>query len=358
MRSRFPALVLITGLVAAACGGSATPGAVATTAGATAAASTAAAAATPAPAKVSIMVGGLNKQIYLPNKLTEALGYFAEQNLTVDLIDEPSGKDTTVEVVAGNVDFGSGSYDHTIDIAAAGKSITMVALLLQEPGEFVMVSKQKADTIKSPKDWKGANAGVTSIGSGTHTLMRVMAIKAGLAIADVNYVAAGAGDTFIAAMKQGKVDIGITTQPTVLRMQKTGDGQLLVDLSKVDTTRAALGGDYPFISVFARADYIAKNKDITQRVVNAYVKTLKWIGSHTPLEIAEKLPADYYGGDKDGYVQALKDSMGMFSPTGKMTPGAPEFELGLLKQFNDNVIKNPTIDLSKTYTDEFVNAAK
>ena len=353
MRSRFPALVLITSLIAAACGGSAgTPGPAATTAAGTAAATK------PAPAKVSIMVGGLNKQIYLPNKLTEALGYFADQNLTVDLIDEPSGKDTTVEVVAGNVDFGSGSYDHTIDIAAAGKSITMVALLLQEPGEFVMVSAQKAATIKSPKDWKGANAGVTSIGSGTHTLMRVMAIKAGLALADVNYVAAGAGDTFIAAMKQGKIDVGITTQPTVLRMQKTGDGQLLVDLSKPETTRAALGGDYPFISLFARADYIAKNKDIVQRVVNAYVKTLKWIGSHTPLEIAEKLPTDYYGGDKDGYVQALKDSMGMFSPDGKMTKGAPEFELSLLKQFNENVQKNPNIDLSTTYTDEYVNAAK
>jgi NitT/TauT family transport system substrate-binding protein len=354
MRSRFPALVLITSLIAAACGGSAgTPGPAATTA-----AGTAAAATKPAPAKISIMVGGLNKQIYLPNKLTEALGYFADQNLTVDLIDEPSGKDTTVEVVAGNVDFGSGSYDHTIDIAAAGKSITMVALLLQEPGEFVMVAKQKADTIKSPKDWKGANAGVTSIGSGTHTLMRVMAIKAGLALSDVNYVAAGAGDTFIAAMKQGKIDVGVTTQPTVLRMQKTGDGQLLVDLSKPETTRAALGGDYPFISVFARADYIVKNKDIVQRVVNAYVKTLKWIGTHTPLEIAEKLPADYYGGDKDGYVQALKDSMGMFSPDGKMTKGAPEFELSLLKQFNENVQKNPNIDLSTTYTDEYVNAAK
>src|SRR5438477_1354514 len=351
MRSRFPALVLITSLIAAACGGTATPGAAASTAAGTAAAK-------PAPAKVSIMVGGLNKQIYLPNKRTEALGYFADQNLTVDLIDEPSGKDTTVEVVSGNVDFGSGSYDHTIDIAAAGKSITMVALLLQEPGEFVMVSKQKADAIKAPKDWKGANAGVTSIGSGTHTLMRVMTIRAGLALSDVNYVAAGAGDTFIAAMKQGKIDVGITTQPTVLRMQKTGDGQLLVDLSKPETTRAALGGDYPFISVFARADYIAKNKDIVQRVVNAYVKTLKWIGSHTALEIAEKLPADYYGGDKDGYVQALKDSMGMFSPDGKMTKGAPEFELGLLKQFNDNVQKNPNVDLSKTYTDEFVNAAK
>jgi NitT/TauT family transport system substrate-binding protein len=358
MRFRIPALAIIAILIVSACGGTATPGAPAAT---TAAATTAAAktaAPTQAPAKVSIMVGGLNKQIYLPNKLTEALGYFAEQNLAVDLIDEPSGKDTTVEVVAGNVDFGSGSYDHTIDIAAAGKSITMVALLLQEPGEFVMVSKQKAATIKSPKDWKGANVGVTSIGSGTHTLMRAMTIKAGLNVSDVTFIAAGAGDTFIAAMKQGKIDVGITTQPTVLRMQKTGDGQLLVDLSKVDTTRAALGGDYPFISVFARADYIAKNKDITQRVVNAYVKTLKWIASHTPLEIAEKLPADYYGGDKDAYVQALKDSMGMFSPDGKMTKGAPEFELNILKQFNENVQKNPSIDLSKTYTDEFVNAAK
>jgi NitT/TauT family transport system substrate-binding protein len=347
MRSHIPALALVMALVAAACGGAGTAGPAATVA------------ATKAPpAKVSIMVGGLNKQIYLPNKLTEALGYFTEQNLEVDLIDEPSGKDTTVEVVAGNVDFGSGSYDHTIDIAAAGKSITMVTLLLQEPGEFVMVSKQKADTIKTPKDLKGANAGVTSLGSGTHTLMRVIATKAGLQIADLNYVAAGAGDTFIAAMKQGKIDVGVTTQPTVIRMQKTGDAQIFVDLSKVETTRAALGGDYPFISVFAKADYIASHKDVTQRVVNAYVKTLKWIQTHTALEIAEKLPADYYGGDKDAYVQALKDSMGMFSPTGKMTPGAPEFELSLLKQFNENVQKNPNINLATTYTDEFVNAAK
>jgi len=353
MRFRIPALAIIAILVVSACGGSATPGA------ASAAPATSAAAATQAaPAKVSIMVGGLNKQIYLPNKLTEALGYFKDQNLDVDLIDEPSGKDTTVEVVAGNVDFGSGSYDHTIDIAAAGKQITMVALLLQEPGEFVMVSKQKADTLKSPKDLKGANAGVTSLGSGTHTLMRAIVTKAGLQISDVNYVAAGAGDTFIAAMKQGKIDVGVTTQPTVLRLQKTGDGQIFVDLSKPETTRAALGGDYPFISIFTRADYIAKNKDVTQRVVNAYVKTLKWIATHSPLEIAEKLPADYYGGDKDGYVQALKDSMGMFSPDGKMTKGAPEFELSLLKQFNENVQKNPNVDLSKTYTDEFVNAAK
>ena len=351
MRSRISALAILASLILAACGGGAAP--------ASSAAGTAAAPATKAPpTKVSIMVGGLNKQIYLPNMLTEKLGYFKDENLDVDLIDEPSGKDTTTEVVAGAVDFGSGSYDHTIDIAAAGKQITMVALLLQEPGEFVMVSSKVADKVKSPADWKGLNAGVTSIGSGTHTLMRAMTIKAGLKVSDVNFVAASAGDTFIAAMKQGKIDVGITTQPTVLRLQKTGDAKLLVDLSKIDTTRAALGGDYPFISLFARADYIAKNRETTQRVVNAYVKTLKWIQTHSPAEIADKLPPDYYGADKESYVQALKDSMGMFSPTGKMDKSAAEFVFNTIKPFNDAVQKNPNIDLTKTYTNEFVDAVK
>jgi len=115
MKSRILALGITATVVFAACGGAATPSAAPTTAPTVAAS----AAATPPPAaKLSIMVGGMSKQIYLPNKLTEALGYFKDENLTVDLIDEPSGKDTTVEVVAGNVDLGSGSYDHTIDIAA------------------------------------------------------------------------------------------------------------------------------------------------------------------------------------------------------------------------------------------------
>lgn len=354
MRYRIPALAFIASLVVAACGGATTtPSAAPSAAGSSAAAATQA-----APAKVSIMVGGLSKQIYLPNKLTEALGYFKEQNITVDLIDEPSGKDTTTEVVAGNVDMGSGSYDHTIDIAAQGKSIQMVALFLQEPGEFVMVSTKKADTVKSAKDWKGLNAGVTSIGSGTHTIMRALTVKAGLQVSDVNFVAASAGDTFIAAMQQGKIDVGITTQPTALQVIQKGVGKLLIDLSKQDTTRAALGGDYPFISLFARTDYIQKNKDVVQRVVNAYVKTLKWIQTHTPEEIAEKMPADYWGSDKGAYIQALKDSMGMFSPDGKMPAGAPEFVLGILKQFNDAVQKNSNIDIKATYTNDFVSSAK
>lgn len=302
------------------------------------------------------MVGGMDKQIYLPNKLTEALGYFKDEGLDVTLIDEPSGVSSETEVAAGNVELGSGSYDHTIDLQSKGKVITSVVQLLREPGEWVMVSKQKADAIKTPKDWLGASAGVTSLGSGTHTLMRAIAIKSGLNVSDVNFVQAGAGDTFIAAMKQGRIDVGITSQPTVLRLQKTGDGQVLVDLSKPDTTQAALGGDYPFISLWGRADWIAAHKDTTQHVVNAYVKTMKWIATHSPQEIADKLPADYQAGDPAAYVQALTDSMGMFTADGRMPQGGPEFVLKTLTSFNDD-LKSKQIDLSKTWDPSFVDNA-
>ena len=41
--------------------------------------------------KVSIMVGGLNKQIYLPFMLAERLGYYKDEGLNITLSDEPAG---------------------------------------------------------------------------------------------------------------------------------------------------------------------------------------------------------------------------------------------------------------------------
>ena len=46
-----------------------------------------------ADAPITIMVGGINKIIYLPAKLTEALGYFKDEGLKVELQSQPAGVD-------------------------------------------------------------------------------------------------------------------------------------------------------------------------------------------------------------------------------------------------------------------------
>src|SRR5207302_4957083 len=69
---------------------------------------------------VKLMVGGLNKQIYLPNMLAKQLGYFDEQKINITFIDEGSGQATEEEVVAQAVDAGSGAYSHAIELNALG----------------------------------------------------------------------------------------------------------------------------------------------------------------------------------------------------------------------------------------------
>src|SRR5258708_39753279 len=78
------------------------------------------------PVDLKLMVGGLNKQIYLPNMLAKQLGYFDDQKINVTLVDEGSGQGTEDEVVAGNVDAAPGSYSHPRDLHPAGKKIETI----------------------------------------------------------------------------------------------------------------------------------------------------------------------------------------------------------------------------------------
>jgi NitT/TauT family transport system substrate-binding protein len=305
---------------------------------------------------LKIMVGGLNKQIYLPNMLAQRLGYFSQEGLDVTLIDEASGQSAEDEVLAGQVDAGSGSYNHTIELQAAGKQIESVVQLTITPGEAEMVSAKEAGQIRSVKDLNGKNLGVTELGSGTQTLTTILLHNVGITPDKVHFIPVGAGDTFIAAMQQGKIDAGMTTEPTISRLLQTGVGKVLVNLLTPQSTQQALGGTYPFICVFMRNDYVASHKDVVQKLVNAYVKTLKWIQTHSADQIAAMMPPDYYAGNKALYVTALQNQLPIYSPDGMMPNGGSQFVLTTEQQTNQTV-QGKQIDLSATYTNEFVAKA-
>ena len=305
---------------------------------------------------LTIIVGGLSKQIYLPNELAKRLGYFDQAGLDVSLVDETSGQASTDAVLAGQVEAGSGSYNHTIELQALGKSLTEVVQLNIAPGEAEMVSAKEAGQIQSAKDLKGKNLGVTELGSGTQTLTTAILHNVGITPNQVHFIPVGAGDTFIAAMQQGRIDAGMTTEPTISRLIASGVGKVLVDLRTPQSTQAALGGSYPFICVFMQNSYVNSHRDVVQKLVNAYVKTLQWIHTHTAAQIADMMPADYYAGNRDLYVTALQNQLSIFSPDGKMPSDGPQSVLNIEQQTNQSV-QGKQIDLSTTYTNEFASNA-
>lgn len=306
--------------------------------------------------KITLMVGGLEKQIYLPFMLTQRLGYFKDQGLDVELLTEPSGVDAEDELLAGAVQGVGGFYDHCVDLQAKGKFIESVVQILGSPGEVELVSSKHPE-IKSPADWKGTKLGVTGLGSSTNFLTQYLAVKNGTKLGEFTSVAVGAGDTFIAAIQRDEIQGGMTTEPTVSRLLKTGEAKVLVDLRNADSTKEALGGPYPATSLYMDAGFVEKHRDETQKLVNALVKTLRFINTHSAGEIADQMPKEYLVGDRDGYVKALDAEKGMFTPDGLMPAGGPETVLAVLSAFSRNV-KGKTIDLGKTYTTEFVKNAK
>ncbi|MEU3421742.1 ABC transporter substrate-binding protein [Streptomyces murinus] len=306
---------------------------------------------------VKIMVGGLDKVIYMPAMLTQRLGYFQDEGLNVQLMSEPAGVQAETALVAGQVQGAVGFYDHTLDLQVKGKPVESVVQFSRAPGEVEVVSAKAAGDVTSPKDFKGRKLGVTGLGSSTDFLTKYLAVKNGVDVSEFTPVAVGAGPTFIAALQQGSIDGGMTTDPTVATILDKKAGKILLDMRTPEGSQQALGGPYPSSSLYMQTDWVNGHKATVQKLVNAFVKTLKWMSTHSADEIAAKMPADYSQGDKAIYTQSVKSTLPMFTDDGVMPENGPETVEKVLKAFNPN-IKNANVDLSKTYTTEFAKAVK
>ncbi|BBJ46654.1 ABC transporter substrate-binding protein [Streptomyces antimycoticus] len=305
---------------------------------------------------VKIMVGGLDKVIYMPAMLTQRLGYFKAEGLKVQLLTEPAGVQATTSLVAGDVQGVVGFYDHTLDLQVKGKQVESVVQLAQAPGEVEVVSNKAAGEMASPKDFKGKKLGVTGLGSSTDFLTKYLAVDSGVKTSEFTPVAVGAGQTFISALKQGSIQGGMTTDPTVAQIVDQKIGKVLIDMRTPEGSKQALGGLYPSSSLYMNADWVNGHKDTVQKLANAFVKTLKWMSTHSAEDIAAKMPSDYAQGGAKLYVEAIKSTLPMFTKDGVMPADGPATVERVLKAFNPN-LKNATVDLKKTYTTEFVKKA-
>src|SRR5207302_1757275 len=210
--------------------------------------------------KIALMVGGIEKIIYLPAKLAEQLGYFAAQGLEVELRSETAGVEAKDALLSGSVQGVIGFYDHTIALQAKGKAVQSVVQLTLSTGEAELVSARMAGKIRSPADFAGRNLGVTGLGSSTSFLTRYLALLHGVKLSDMTIIPVGAGNTFIAAMQEGTIDAGMTTEPTISRQLKTGAATILVDLRRPEHVEKVLGGLYPASCLYMRTAWIDSHR--------------------------------------------------------------------------------------------------
>ncbi len=304
----------------------------------------------------TLMVGGIDKQIYLPYKLADQLGFYKKYGVNVQLSTEQNGGvGAETAMASGQVDMAGAWYVHTLDFQQKGKNVVDVVQLSGAPGEREMCAK--GTTVTSPAQWKGKNVGVTDIGSGTDNLTVYLAHRAGLATQQFHRVGVGAADTFVAALEHNRIVCGMTSQPTAGAIQTKGVGYSAINLASTAGSTQWLGGVYPAAGVLAQSDWVSSHHATVQKVVDALVATMHWIHTHTAAQIANAMPASYTNNGlttKAAYTAELAADKGQFLPDGMMPAGAPQTALAIDK-YAGNITKPANI--APTYTNSFVIAA-
>jgi NitT/TauT family transport system substrate-binding protein len=313
--------------------------------------------ATLAAERITLMVGGIDKIIYLPVKLAEQLGYFQAEGLDVELRSEWSGIHGVDVLLVGTVQGVVGFYDHTLYMQSKGKAVVSVIQFAQAPGEVELVSTRLPATVRSMADLKDQNLGVTGLGSSTQFLSRYLVLSSGLKLNQVTFVPVGTGDAFTEAMNRGTIAAGMTTEPTASRLLNAGQARVLVDLRTPEDTAKALGGPYPASCLYMQTAWVERHKPEVQKLVSALVKALRYIQTHTAAELAAQVPPSFYAGDKATYIKALARSKPIFIPDGRMPANGPAHVLKVLTR-TEKSLQGKTIDLPSTFTLDFVNAAQ
>ncbi|MDK4700889.1 ABC transporter substrate-binding protein [Rhizobium sp. CNPSo 4062] len=303
------------------------------------------------PVRISVGSYNLNN---LPFPVAQGLGLYEKEGLEVTVENFASGGSKTLQaLVAGSTDVAVGFYDHTIQMQSQNKHVVAFVELGRNSGLVLAGGKDAKFDPKNPETIKGAKIGITAPGSSSDFFIRYYLQRHKLSANDVSIIGVGSGAAAVAALQQGKIDLLVNYDPAATFVVEKGVGKILIDARNDDGAKEIYGGIYPTSVLYATQDYISKNPETIQKVTNATVKALQWMKMHSAAEIVEKLPPEFISGDKETYIKAVENARQIFSTDGLLDEKDIKTPLDVLTSFNDKV-KAAKIDLSKTYTNEFV----
>ncbi len=267
------------------------------------------------PGKLKLAVGSNpGNLVYLQVDLGLALGYFKQQGLDLQVEYFDGGVGAVRALVSGAAHFSANSIDHALRMDGSSP-LAMVVSFTDLPLTTVLVRSELKPRVRSIKDLKGRRIGVTAIGAGTHVLAASVLHKAGLSLADVRIIPVGFGRSFVSAMRQGRIDAGMSTDPNTTELLMSGEASILLDMVSIEETRQVFGGPYQFTGILATQAMTRDRPQLVGAVVAAIVNTNRFIHSHSAAEIASRLPAAIVG-DRYVYVKALERSRQGISKTG------------------------------------------
>jgi NitT/TauT family transport system substrate-binding protein len=222
---------------------------------------------------------------YIPVFVAQAMGYFEELGLDVELLRTGSGSKALAAVIGGDADIFMGSTNSPLAARSKGSPIVLFAAILNQYSSDIFISKAWAEqhniTAESSYEDRLAalrdlTVGVTGAGSGTEQIVRYLAREAGLdPDRDMTIVALGSSEaSMLAAFDQGKVAALSKAAPTFYVAARKYGATMLFHVS----TGAVKSLDGYFqVGAAARSDWLASHEEAAIKVAQAIQKAFNTI---------------------------------------------------------------------------------
>ena len=313
--------------------------------------------AAPERSTVSIAVGGKATFYYLPLTIAEQLGYFKAEGLDVQILDFQGGARALQAFVDGGADICSGAFEHTLRLQSRGLPVKAFVLQGRAPQVVVGVSHRTLPRYKGLADLRGRRIGVSTPGSSTDTVCRLLLARAGLPMADINTVAVGVGSSALAALRSGSIDALSSVDPVMTMLTQKNEVHVVADTRTLRGSAEVFGGPMPAGCLFAPVAFIQKNPRTVQAMTYAMVRALKWLQTAGPSDLLQAVPESYLLGDRALYLAAFGKMREAISPDGLVSDDGPRTALRALAAVDPSILPERT-ELTRLYTNEFARRAK
>jgi NitT/TauT family transport system substrate-binding protein len=235
-------------------------------------------------------------------QLAIGLGAFAQEGIDLEIVkvEDYSKEDYLMQepLVQGKFDASYHWFQHVVFGVRHDLPLKAVLMANDTPNMKIFVANRLKDQIRSAADFKGRNV-AEGHGYATKSLVtRYLAHHAGLPDHSYQAVLAeteGRREAVLKGLAENRVDILSFMEPMTSAVADTQQVATLYDLTTRAGTIQAFGAPWPSHSLFLSAAYIEKNPATVQRLVNAFVRAMRYFNSHSPEEIVAKLPAAYFG---------------------------------------------------------------
>ena len=307
--------------------------------------------------RITIAVGDKAAFYSLPLTISEQLGFFRAEGLSVAISGHESNAQALQALLGKSADICSAGFEQIIQLQSAQQMVRSFVLLGRAPQLAFGVSNKSLPRFKSIADLKGKKVGIASHEGASALMASMVLAQGGLRTGDVSFLEVRDVEAALTALRSGQLDAISNSDPLMTILEQKGEVRIISDARTLKGTAELFGGPMPAACLFAPLEFIRRNPNTCQALANALVHGLKWLQTAGPGDIIKTVPENYLLGDRGLYIASFNKVRESISLDGILAEEAPRIALKAIASF-DSSVKPSKIDLAKTYTNEFAQRAK